>query len=378
MSGASYKAILFVVLGTLLASGCAKKSADKMSPPRKAELIVEKVDGLEIEFRPKVNILFVKDNSESMQDELERVAEGIDKFLSEFAGKGVIEWRIGVISVYDSRRASFISEAGLGRLERLKSIDQSGNVIVLDPIFATKENSTKEIIAATINSGVKSLKDGGPEFEEMFTPLLAATDPTLNAESNGGFWQRDAHKVIVMLSDENDSSPSLSVEDFTQRFHANMRALSDSHANYSIYAIVALQNYLDNSGGIKSCKLNSYALPPTRIVDAVALLGGQSFPICESSFGATLAEIGSDIKKKVLPKEFRIVGGVPEADTLKLLYNGEEIAASRGWAYNPDTGMVRIEPTVDIESVPGGKFEIRSTKISDRAVRQGKVIKEIF
>ena len=253
-------------------AACApQRSADKMAPPIEYKTDRLSSDGLEYEFNPKVDILFVIDHSDSMLEEQTKLKEAADRFVESFGENSLIDYRVGIVSVHDSRRCGTVDPKTQlpiecypeGRLRPLKGAPSTASP------FVVRNEGAQKILKESLAFGTQSLKDGGPRFEELFSPILIATSPEGN-QANGGFLRPDSRLVIVMVTDEDDSSASISVEDFLFQLQSNV-GLSRVELN----AVVATEG----------CARNNYADAPDKILRAVKMMKGRVFPICNASFG---------------------------------------------------------------------------------------------
>lgn len=352
--------IIPFLLFVAFASGCTKPGAELMSPPPTVTHDQLSSDGVEIEFNPKVDIIFVVDNSESMLDEQKKLQAAAVKFVESFGKNTLVDYRVGVMTVYDSRRfgpgRAVENPYPEGKLLPLK--DQNG--AILDPLthppYVSRFEGSSEILKSMLNVGVIPLAKGGPQFEELFGPLLVATSAEGNAELNSGFIRPDSHVAIIAVTDEDDSSIEYSVDEFVEQLQNNLGV-----GRFSMYGVLATNK----------CPRASFADKPDRLIRAIESIGsGAVFSICDTSYGVHLAKIGSDIRKKVLRKEIP-VPTIPEAGTIKVLYGSQEIPPGTGWKYNPHKQMVIINENFEFEFDPAAKFSVSYTRVDERAIRKG-------
>src|ERR1044072_8685253 len=98
------KAILSLVTLAFLAglAGCAPSSPQLGTTPDKQGPISLKAEKSKYAVNSKVDILVVVDDSLSMGKHQENLAANIDKFVDAFVKNGMIDFHIGVTTVYDS------------------------------------------------------------------------------------------------------------------------------------------------------------------------------------------------------------------------------------------------------------------------------------
>jgi hypothetical protein len=348
---------------TLTACG-RSKSSDLMAPPApKAAPYVYSADKavgdkLSIEFNPKVDILFVIDNSKSMLDEQTKLRSAIASFIEKLGGSSVLDYRLGVITVYDATHCS-----------KLNNCYAAGK---LRSPFVSRNDKAADQLKAALEVGVLEPKDGGPEFEQLFHPIAEAFSPAMNS-ANGGFIRPDSHVVIVMITDESDSSTQLSVDDFLAGIERTAHL-----SRVDMYAIVAKS----------SIGRNNFAQDraPVRIKNAIVEADGKDtadnkiFAIeGDANFGSHLGNIVTDIKKRVMSQKL-LLPSMPESKTIKLFYGTDEV--KKGWAYNPPMPMpngvmslpkITINESVEVNYDPAKRFSAQYIKIEDFSVQKGKV-----
>lgn len=346
------KRLVLVYLISISIIGCARnRGTDVYTPAIIAE--EDSIHGgqMNFELNPKVDILFVIDNSESMLSAQEKLQKASDLFVDGFGENSLIDYRVGVITVYDSRRCG--------------NEDKNGKIIECYPEgrlrtpFITRGNGAKDNIRAAINVGVLPLSQGGPRFEELFSPILTAFTPELN-HANDNFIRSDSKVVVIMVTDEDDSSSSISVDNFLFQLRESLGA------RINLYGVVATPE----------CPRKSYADKPDRISSAVAQMNGRTYPICDASFGKHLAGIGSDIREKLMKQEI-VLQAIPQSGTLQLFYGDKLVPPGRGWYYHPRTQTIYLNSNLNVAFKPNTHFSVRYTRVEDRTIEKGRAIPRV-
>ena len=168
---------------------------------------------------PKLDILFVIDNSNSMRDKQNLVARELTAFIDEIKNSGGVptDFNVGVVttSVYLHARVGgqtflidFARQAGKLRPVPTELADGG---LDLEPAGAERllTGTDPELVAKFSRLVRQGVAGSGQEtpFEATRLALLTdlATTP-LAAGGNGGFMRNGARLLVVVLSDEDDCS----------------------------------------------------------------------------------------------------------------------------------------------------------------------------
>lgn len=373
------KLILILSLWTLTA--CQTESGDL--GPGKIDYGTSKIesDGVKKDITAEVDILFVIDDSGSMRAHQATLAKNIDRFVDAFAKSSIVDFHIGVLSVYDSRRyghydidrnevtakgeVPFKDRNGnpqfdpVGHLRPLKAPENraellqsqaSGNYLTKGPGFVDILKESLKIGVREYQARTNETKDAsGPEYEESFTPVLAALrDPVANGW-NKGFLREKAHLVVVFVTDANDASAVTA-----SQLHRFLMATKKGRDNFSVFGVVnpvkqTLKCARDPSG------------QPGKIEDLVNMANGRILNMC-SDYAAELAEIGKIVRDRTLREiQVPIPGGrLPVVDSIQVTYGSTIIPnhQTNGWTYDGDTKSVIIRGAAEWTAEPGAKINV--------------------
>lgn len=343
----------FLLAGAL--SGCAPDNPPKTGVDVLSTLPQEAPIPQEAELKPKVDILFVIDNSASMIEHQERLKKNIDRFVEAFERYDSLDFHIGAVSIFDSRRFGPIIKDfyPIGQLRSLRDPVHPGEKID-GPSFVTRVPGYKDILGETLKIGTQDLLHGGPEFEEIYSPIVAALDGR-----NADFLRADAHLAVIMMTDANDDSAISNAQ--LRDYLWNLKGQNTD--KYSTYAALALDG----------CKQDPTSGYPQKIVDLVESTGGKYFNLCDENYGDRLAEAGRLIQKKASRVKIDLKAR-PELDTLKVRYNGEDLQQDpvKGWTYDPEKVAIIVSGDAELKSAPGAKIEIEFVPIDPRRVQAGR------
>lgn len=270
----------------------------------------------------EVDVLWVIDNSCSMEDDQQSLANAFPSFMNYFIGIG-LEYHIGVIST------DMYADDGQGKLreaEGYKWIDQTHP----DPIPFFQ-------IMATIGT------DGSGD-EMAQAPVYNAWE-TWGDTWNAGFFRETSIQSTIVISDEDDSSAlvGLTTPDFVSWYRSTLKP-DPELAIYSTIVGPAPDGCATAAAGYQH-------------VDATAGIGGLNWSICDSRWDELLEELA--ITSAGLKREFYL-SETPIVETL--LVEAEEdgalvtFALDREYTYNPARNSITF-----IDYLPQPEAEIRAT-----------------
>jgi hypothetical protein len=245
----------FVVVATTvwLLGACDTTRFTMRQPPG------QQVDVFRQAIVPNVDVLWVVDNSDSMEEEQQALADSFQdfyKFISNTAS-----FNIGVIStdVYNSEHR--------GRL--------LGDV----PIITEETPDSEKVFRQNVNVGI-----GGKGNEQGFqAAYLALTEPLIST-ANAGFLQEDAHLFIIFVSDEDDGS--FGDVKYYLRALEQIRGVGND-GTVKVAAVVG-----DVPEVPQRCREEKNVDPGERYADLAERSGGMVLSICDDNFATNLDELG--------------------------------------------------------------------------------------
>ncbi|MFK7926692.1 MAG: hypothetical protein AB8H79_00775 [Myxococcota bacterium] len=231
---------------------------------------------------PKVDVLWVVDNSRSMYEEQTALANNFTAFMSRF-DEAKLDYHIAVVTTGyddDDQRGQFRT-----------AIDRRGDTIRwLDNTISEPARIFREMAEAGID---------GPLEEKGRAQIYTALG-LFGQSDNFGFMRDDAFLSVIVLSDENDRSGDIPIKN--DQFIDWMRTLKDSPEKVSFSSIVGPQGGCGN------------AEEGTDYLEATTSLGGLSHSICNPAWANLLEALGD--KAAGLRSEF-VLRDVPEPSTLE-------------------------------------------------------------
>lgn len=274
----------------------------------------------------KLDILWMIDNSGSMQSSQDQLAEAFPDWIDNFDSRGY-DYRIAV-GATDAWRSLFGSSSSYSRFRDGSSTVRSGIYLIDNTILDPR---------GTFSTNAR-LGINGSGDERSFQSIQATLDNTWNP----AFLRADSKLHVVILSDEEDTSHDTSS--------------AKSYTDSSLHPISRYVNYLNGKTGgaagdryfvhsitvkTTACS-NSLGGRPvgTRIMNLSAATGGKTFSLCDD-FAASMADLGNNIQVGVtntFPLE-----RVPVVDSIVVRLNGATVPQGNpGWTYDSATNSITM------------------------------------
>lgn len=370
-----HKFLVLALFGILV--GCQSESRNLAPPTVQYGKAVTEGAGVQIDINAEVDIVFVIDDSGSMIPHQTKLAKNIDGFVDAFAKNSIVDFHLGVLSIWDSTRygrydvdsnqvtspgkVPFINRDGkqqfdqIGHLRSLKT--SPGKEALLQtqpPNYVVRGSEFIDILKESLKIGVRefnrfsseTVDASGPEEEEVFSPLMAALrEPVLNSVNNG-FLRHRSHLVVVFLTDANDRS-QISAEQ-VYRFLKELKG----PGNFTVVGVVSPSDQKLN------CRSDQSGAPK-KVEELVAMSGGRILNLC-ADYAQELADIGKQIRDRTL-KELTIrPEKIPVLETVEVKYGAKIIPPheSSGWIYDTANKTFIIRGAAEWASEPGAKLSI--------------------
>lgn len=346
------------------------------------------------EFSPKIDILFITDNSDSMKSAQENLKRNIDKFAAGIVQNKMIDYHIGVISTWDSSERAALAKKDSYKAGDLRFIKDSSGKSYNQRFIDRK---TSHLLSSSIDIGITPFAQGGPEVEEFFSPLLAAMEKNGHGATNENFFRDDARLVVIIMTDADDSTNRISPEQMAQSLVDFKKGQADKisvygvlvkatdpdsvkdwdlrvHPKYHPECFDGKKNNGKCAAGFGPDKLEQFIVAANTGAGTPAEIRSKFIMgITSKSFGSDLARIGSDIAIKTLEKDIPLEQR-PRYDEaaqelkLKVRYGTPaELTAGRGqiipqgtngWLYNPEDNSVHLSGRIKYEYVEGARFAV--------------------
>lgn len=268
---------------------------------------------------PMIDILFVIDDSGSMDSYQQALKTNLPVFLTEFTSRVGIDYHIAVTTsscdYYSSKCGEFF---GTEKVVTSKSVD---------PLVTLKNN----VVVGT----------SGDTTEMFFDPIVSALSEPLISHENAGFLRAKAPLVIIFITDAQEQSAK-NTADSTYKFLLKLKGNKKNVLAYGVY----IPSWFYNQG----CQVDTG--PGTKISEFLALVSNanppgdahaNSFFLC-GDFEKKLTAIGKDISDKV--GRIFLLNELPREGSIKVFYGDVPVKAdeNEGWSYDIGRNAVSIGP----------------------------------
>jgi len=268
---------------------------------------------------PKVDVLWIIDDTGSMAQEQARLLGAFEAFVDELESFG-LDYQIGVVST-DMQA----DEAGVLR----------GN-----PWIVTR--LTPEPVDAFVASADVGTSGVGPEAG--LAAMVTALKEPLRSNENRGFRREDASLHVVLLSDADDQSEQWLGSDPASAALSLLVDEADRTGLSARFSAIVGDVPLGCFGA------EGAALPGTRYAEVAQASDGVQASICSDDFGPLLGQLGGIAVD--YPASFPLLAA-PDPETLRVSVNGQRL--DEGWA------LFLEPPTVVFDDAPeaGAQIDVR-------------------
>lgn len=246
----------------------------------------------QIQNENKIDILWVVDNSGSMQPIQQNIVDNARLFMQEFVGHKHLNWKMGLIST-DDEETPYL-----------------GFNIVFDNASSDPVN--------TFQKAVDSLGINGSASEYVFYNVIRMF------KDYGYFFRNNSSVAIIMVSDEvehseDDHGSAYSAQNTIDR----IRGFISEKRKLRFYGALKASDLTDCPNR-PSWDYGPYkGSPYEQVINATS---GKVMSACVSNFGEKLAEIGKDIVKLVESPKVLLTER-PVVSSIKVFYKGQLLSS---------------------------------------------------
>ena len=262
----------------------------------------------------KVDILWVVDDSGSMSEEQNDLAQNFQYF-TMFASSLSADWQLGVITTE-------VNDGVSGKLWACNGFDK---IITSGAANGLQAFQCAANVTNPPGGNRRPNPSGSDEQEAGLQAARIALDSPVRDAENAGFLRPDARLAVIVVSDEDDQSQG-SVNLYVD-FFRNIKGFR----NPQLFSLSAIAGDVPNG-----C---ATAAAGPRYHDAAQQLGGQFESVCSSNWQNLLMNIGLDVF--TLRHSWSLSRPADQA-TVQIRVNGMVInpGASDGWTYDPASNSI--------------------------------------
>ena len=304
---------LLILVGT---SSCSEESPKKVPMQFAKKEIIKDASDTKVTFNRAVDILFVVDNSGSMESHQTNLAKNVKLFTQAILANQLLDYHIGVVTT-DMDESS-----------------ESGKLYgSLKYITRTTPNGAA-ILEASLQPGT-----GGSSEEQEFAPVVAALTPPLATGFNKGFYRPDAYLAVIMITDEEEQS-YISSKDFYKFLLGLKSGDATKVITYGVYLPT----------GDPKCEYGEQ----TKLEEFFKLASSKTFGLCDVDFGMKLADLGADLVHRVGTVFY--LTRPAQSDTIKVVFGSQVVPndPKLGWIYDPSRNALIFGDDIDLKPEPPG------------------------
>ncbi len=317
--------VLGLALGASLNVGCGSRnmSFDLLSESATFNQSSAEVSG-------KIDIIWVVDNSGSMDTSQQAIAVNFQRFIDIFEQNGA-DFQM-VVATSDAYKDVFNPSLNMSIYKNGTYVNDLGQTVTAPKILRLDTPDLEKAFIANILRGVSGSGD-----ERTFQSMRSALANTTNQAT--GFPRADAFLSVIMLSDEDDFSwdgagskenlyndPALHTVQSYVDFLDTLTGSTSTNRKFNVNSIAILDSACQTQLGGNGRKI---AVRQNALATAT---GGLLGSLC-GDFGATLASISNKIIE--LSTQFYL-DRIPRAGSLRVYVNGTEVpmSSTNGYTYN--------------------------------------------
>lgn len=302
------------------------------------DVTYEKIDtdGGEEVFDPKLDILFVVDDSGSMMGHQTNLSNNIFAFVNGFVQRRDIDFHVGVLTT--SMDGWDYSTECCGEL-----VDKNrrGSKFVTP---ATPDAVTA--LASNLRVGTN-----GSWKEQSFAPVRAALSSPLLNGLNAGFYRPEAHLAIIFITDAEDQSGSLTAQGLWD-FLLKLKGRPDKILSFGVIV---------PSTETRGCARDSTEKPYA--IEEFLRLSGQGlsnvFSLCDPQFSDNLVQIADLVLEKI--GNIIYLSRAPILRTVEVTFGTQIIPPHpyHGWSYSPHQNALILGEGIEwTEQPPGTRVKV--------------------
>jgi hypothetical protein len=297
----------------------------------RGDSIGQQTDSFTQQLRPQADILLVIDDSGSMEDEQNSLANNFASFIQYAVATGV-DYQMGIVTTSTDEMTcqgwTCATTKGAGIMNR-----QSSGGSQLGPVLTDRTAAVANAFRTLVKVGIT----GSGNEQGLETAVMALTAPRITNE-NAGFLRPDANLAVLVVSDAIDSSPQ------PQSYYQNRLINLKGFNRQSMFTFNNIGPY--NAVVPRGCSYDPDHTPNKRYEDLVRATGGIKEEICTANWAATLQNLG---KTAFGYRTQFFLNTPPETGTgagIEVKVDGQVILQSGNtWSYDSASNSITFQPS---------------------------------
>lgn len=289
----------------------------------------------------KIDMLFMVDNSGSMQDNQTILANSMSSFISQFVNKG-FDYQLGLVtSDVENPNISYTANTGIPGLPNFAS---SGPGNLVSRVGGTKivKNTTSD--PSGTFAAMAKVGTGGSGAEQGLQALNLALSASKLASggANAGLVREEALLAIVVISDEDECTDYQTALTRAQNLQDRVIQLKTNN-KYSFSFIV--NTTASASLAPAGCVTSSQMDYPFNYIQAKNEVTGSMINI-NNDFSSDLINLGGSLIDAT-QKQYRLSGTPANPSAIVVKIDGVTISnnASNGWTYVAAQNSIQLNGT---------------------------------
>lgn len=324
------------VVAALALVACSQTSDKGAIPPDHPVQKVRDSDEHAV-FNQMVDILFVVDDSGSMDRHQSNLSKNIHLFTQELAKTQFLDYHVGVVTTsmdHADPNLPWDPSEPWGRAPCSNAQVPSNRARACGDGRLVGYKTKVPFIDRNTPNGLEVLETNvivgtnGSATEMMFDPVKAALTPPMENGPNAGFLRTDASLAIIFVSDAEDQSTRTGSPKDLYDFLVQLKGGRPD----KLMAYAAL---VPSSETNPDCSRDEGSVTPQRTEAFLAMVKGLEYNICDADYGTKLGAIAKDVVAKV--GKIMYLTRIPDPKTITVSYGTQSIPndVDYGWTYDP-------------------------------------------
>lgn len=283
-----------------------------------------------------IDILWVIDNSGSMQTIQNNVIANSKIFMEQFVRQKYIKWKMGLISTdkRDRPRLGFDS-------------------VFDDSLIDHSDPTSFDTVVNQFQTAVSGLGTNGDASEYTFYNILRLIQ---EYDSRVPFIRNNSHLAVIMVTDEVEQSEDFGAQYQALTFLNSLRAFVNPSRKTRFYGAFDFKDLTDcNSSWGDEYQNSAFE----QIIDET---GGFHISACVPDFGSKLVEVGKDIAS-LAGKPSLVLKDQPKVETIKLYYNGKLLPPGKPenggyWFYDNVVNTINFYSLEFVDDLENASFKV--------------------